>query len=957
MILSRFLKPKWQHADPETRKQALRELETTNPTLPELARRDPDPDVRRAVLERLGDLDLLQLIACEDGDAGVRAAAQERYRALLAGQTADGPTLAERLERLRREPDADLADYLLRHAAEPELRLALLERIDTEPALAEIAMGDYHPDLRLAALERVHDPELLDRIARHSRNRDKRLHRRARERLDALAAEQARAAHAERLCVEMENLRWDGESGVNAGRFPRLEQEWRDQETTAPPEPRERYVQARARFLAERQASASRRGQRLELIATLDALLERLRQAAEPSAELDAAVQYATHEAPAAWTAFGPSQSAESRRLDERFRQLEQDIHDQDRVLHRNHARAERLRDMLRQGEALLQQPSAVHETDLKHLRQRWEALERPETHALALELQSRFESLLDQLRARLQRQVQQRDQEWRELQELTEQLETAAENGELQQATQLQDQIRHRLKHNIGLSRAQMAGIEERLQTCAGRLGELRDWRRWGAHQAREQLCATAEGLIDLAAEPAEIAQRIQQVREAWKALDHQEGAAPKALWKRFNAACERAYAPCQAYFEAQAQERRRNLESKQALCAQLEQFETATDWQRVDWREADRLRRRAQEQWYKLGPVNRADRKTLDRRFQRILRQLDNRLDAERGREFQRRQQLIRQVRALAEGADLRVVIEAAKKAQAEWHPTVQALPRQEQALWKEFRVVCDAVFARRQAEQQAVDTERQDHLRRKRELCAEIEALATIDSRQLAEARARLQAIQQEWETAGPAPKTEQRALDQRFEAAVRQFAHREQALRRTKVREAFQHLRQRARLCAGLEALLADPVADIEATLAEARDAWEALPELPVALLEPMRQRFTTIVQALSDASPAPASVVRASLERNLERKRIWCVCMEIVAGMESPPEFAALRMEYQVARLSASLAGAAVKADAIYDPRRLQEQWCLTGALPAEAETALDARFLRALEAWRRREEA
>ncbi|KAB2936271.1 MAG: DUF349 domain-containing protein [Candidatus Contendobacter sp.] len=957
MILSRFLKPKWQHADPETRKQALRELENTDPTLHELARQDPDPSVRRAVLERLGDLDLLRLIAREDGDASVRATAEERYRALLAGQTAGGPALADRLERLRREPDTDLVNYLLRHAAEPELRLAVLERIDAEPALAEIAWGDYHPDVRLAALERVHDPELLDQIARHSRNRDKRLHRRARERLDALVAEQARVVHGEQLCIEMENLGWDGESGSNAGRFPRLEQAWRDQEAAAPPELRERYAQARARFLAERQASAGRRGQRLELIATLDALLERLRHETEPSVELDAAIRYATGEAPAAWTNCGPPQDAESRRLNERFRQLEQDIHDRDRILHRNHARAEHLREVLRQAEALLQQPSAVHETDLKHLRQRWEGLEHPEAPALILELQNRFDQLLDQLRARLQRQVQQRDQEWRELQELTGQIEAAAEDGELQQATQLQDQIRHRLKHNIGLSRAQLAGIEERLQACAGRLGELRDWRRWGAHQAREQLCTTAESLVDLAAEPTEIAQRIQQVREAWKDLDHHEGAAPKALWKRFNAACERAYAPCQAYFEAQAQERRRNLEKKQALCAQLEQFETTADWQRVDWREVDRLRHRAQEQWYKLGPVNRTDRKTLDRRFQRVLRQLDERLDAERNREFQRRQQLVQQVRALAESADLRVAIETAKKAQAEWHPTVQAPPRQEQALWKEFRAACDQVFARRQTEQQAADTERQDHLRRKRELCAEIEVLAVADSKQLAGARARLQAIQQEWEAAGPVPKAEQRALDQRFEAAVRQFGHHEQTLRRTKVRETFQHLHQRARLCARLEALLADPPADTEAMLAEAREAWETLPELPAALQESMRQRFAAVVRALSDADATPARELHSSLECNLERKRIWCVCMEIVARMESPPEFAALRMEYQVARLSASLAGAAVKADAIYDPRRLQEQWCLTGALPAGAEAELDARFLRALEVWQRREES
>ena len=345
------------------------------------------------------------------------------------------------------------------------------------------------------------------------------------------------------------------------------------------------------------------------------------------------------------------------------------------------------------------------------------------------------------------------------------------------------------------------------------------------------------------------------------------------------------------------------------------------------------------------------------LDRRFQRILRQLDEHLDAERNREFQRRQQLVQQVQALAESPDLRAAIEAAKKAQAEWHPTVQALPRQEQALWKEFRAACDVVFARRQSEQHAADTERQDHLQRKRDLCAEIEALAAAGPDQLAGARARLQTIQHEWEAAGPVPRAEQRALDQRFEAALRQFAHHEKTQRRTKVRETFQRLHDRARLCARLEALLAAPPADTEATLAEARETWETLPELPAALLEPMRQRFAAVTAALSDADSASALALSASLERNLERKRIWCVCMEIAAGVESPPEFAALRMEYQVARLSASLAGAAAKADALYDPRRLQEEWCLTGALPAGTEAELDARFLRALDAWRQREEA
>lgn len=941
MILSRFLKPKWQPTDSENHPSAAQELDS------------PDPALRRTALERLSDLAQLQVIASEDADSGVRGAAQERYRALFAGRIAAAPPLAERLARLP-EAEPELTDFLLRQAVEPELRLAALERTTAESALAEIAVHDPQIDVRLAALERVCEPESLEQIARQSRNRDKRVYRRARERLDALVAEKLRASHIERLCVEMENLRWDGESGLNAGRFPRLEQEWRDQETAASPEWRERYAQARARFLTERQASAGRRAQRLELIASLEALLERLRQAGESGPELEASVQYATREAPAAWAYFGPVQDSEGRRLEQQFQQLVEDIQEQQRILHRNQARALRLREVLQQADKLLQQTSEVHEADLKRLRQQWEGLERPETQILAADLQSQFDVLLDKLRTRMQRQVQEREREWQELQEWTAQLESALENGELQQATALHEQAHQRLKRNIGLSRAQMAQIDERLQSCAGRIGELRDWRHWATHQAREQLCATAESLIGLEIDPTEIAHRIQQARDAWKDLDHREGAAPKNLWKRFNGACEQAYAPCQAHFEAQSRERQQNFEKKTALCQQLEQFERATDWAQADWREADRLRRRAQEQWRKLGPVNRAERKPLERRFQQILHRLDVRLDAERDRELQRRQQLIQQVQALADSTDLRTAIESAKRAQAEWHPSVQASPRQEQALWKAFRAACDAVFARRQAEQQAADDERQANLTHKLALCEEIEALTAIDDPQLTSAQARLAEIQQAWETLGPAPKTEQRALDQRFETALRQFARHERSLRRQRAQQTAESLHERDRLCARLEALLADAPVSPERLL-PLQQAWAALPTLPAALLEPMQQRFTAASQALT-GSVEEARARQADLERNLPRKKIWCVCMEIVAGIESPPAFAQLRMEYQVARLSASLAGAAPQDEALYDPLRLQEQWRLTGALPAADEAELDARFIRAVQAWRQREE-
>lgn len=159
MILSRFLKPKWQHADPATRERALRELDQTDPILIELARQDLDPTVRRAALARLVDLDLLQSIATADADEGVRVAARNRQRDLLAGTVSGGPPLAERIKRLCQDSDLDLAEFLLQHATEPELRLAALARIDSEAALAEIALRNPYQELRLVALERVNDPD------------------------------------------------------------------------------------------------------------------------------------------------------------------------------------------------------------------------------------------------------------------------------------------------------------------------------------------------------------------------------------------------------------------------------------------------------------------------------------------------------------------------------------------------------------------------------------------------------------------------------------------------------------------------------------------------------------------------------------------------------------------------------------------------------------------------------
>src|SRR5580704_13337484 len=82
--------PRWKHADPAVRLEALREL--ADPVeLATLAESDPDARVRRAAMPRLDDPAVLGRIAAADPDADAREAATDRLLT-LAGRAADEAT-------------------------------------------------------------------------------------------------------------------------------------------------------------------------------------------------------------------------------------------------------------------------------------------------------------------------------------------------------------------------------------------------------------------------------------------------------------------------------------------------------------------------------------------------------------------------------------------------------------------------------------------------------------------------------------------------------------------------------------------------------------------------------------------------------------------------------------------------------------------------------------------------
>ena len=266
-------------------------------------------------------------------------------------------------------------------------------------------------------------------------------------------------------------------------------------------------------------------------------------------------------------------------------------------------------------------------------------------------------------------------------------------------------------------------------------RLAEMRGWQRFGAEQVRDGLLAEALHLADdTEINPEARAKAVQVLRNRWKAIDSESRqGAPGWLWRKFDEACEKAYAPAAAYFTELAGKRAEIAVKREALLVELEARATALDEARatdqpIDWKPVAAATDSARRHWFGFGSLerHRSDQRKLAERFDAVLARLHAPLDETRKGELTARRDLIERAKKLAEG-EQRGGFGPLKALQEEWQRHAQQVPlprSQEQALWVEFRAACDAYATSLKAEREAQQTERKsvDGERREHQKVAE-------------------------------------------------------------------------------------------------------------------------------------------------------------------------------------------------------------------------------------------
>ena len=949
-MFNRLFTPKWEHADPRVRRKALESGVVPAEVMAKAAREDEDPDVRRCAVEYLDNFELLAALAATEPVPSIREVAGQRLRALLAGPLQVGPPLEARLDTLRHACTPELCVFLARQAQVAEIRTSVLEQVKETAVLCAVAIEDPVAAVRRAALERIEDPQGWETVARETRNKDKQVSRLARERLDAWRKDRSDRENAERLCREMEGLLAETLQAGDQLRIRRLDGQWEPLEYSASRQLTTCYRRARELAVAEIERLAELQSARRAICVDLEGLLAGMNDNAGSDALSAEDLLVSLDTAIARWQAQLPEVD-DNDPLAQRFAGLVKQVRRESERLARDRACAVPLQALVQQAGALRDEQAKLDEPRIKKLESRWAALEQPTSRSLAEALQDDFDSALQVLRERLERQRRQRLQALDTAEGLLAELESALQEGELERALSLRDRLRHLLKTARGVAEHKRLALQEQLQGMQPRLEELRQWRHWGGGKARLRLCTEIEALAGSVRSAEDVAARVRNARDAWKRIDHAEGPAGEALWQRFDQACTRAYEPYQRERREQAARREAHLEQKQALCAELDAFERDTDWKQVDWPAADQRVRKARERWRRIGPVPGKARRVLEKNYREVLERLESHLGKERERELRRRRALIAEVEKLATAPDLRAAGRAVKEAQAKWKPAVQAARQVEQSLWLQFRSACDAVYKHNRQQHEAADAEQQTNLERKTALCTELETLLEDTDTDFRDIAQRFDKSRSEWAGIGTIPRKVERATQARYEALEKRFAQRQQQQAKAAAECVLQGLRARSRLCECLEAEVLESTLEAEsrqALVEETRQAWQALEALDAGAEKVLRERLDLASRALGGDEQARQTLLDG-VPKNLEQRLELCLQMEIAAGIDSPAEFAGARMQFQVSRLADAMHHKIEEPRARQDPLRdLQIAWYQAGPVPREAQGRLEARFGHAI---------
>ncbi len=456
--------------------------------------------------------------------------------------------------------------------------------------------------------------------------------------------------------------------------------------------------------------------------------------------------------------------------------------------------------------------------------------------------------------------------------------------------------------------------------------LDDLKDWAGFATNPKLEELCTNMELLCATSIEPQLKAEKIKLLQQEWKQLG---GSANQQLWERFKLASDRAFEPCKRFFEEEKALKSTNLAKRETICTELEMFIRHNNWTQANWKAVEEIAQAARQDWKAAYPIEFKNNREVQKKFNVLLGELDEKLNNEREQNKQKKQALITQAQALTHDTDIAHAIRQIKLLQAQWKSIGITHHKDDRQLWKTFRTHCDQVFLQRDELNMREKDKASAATDAANQLIAKLQHLSQADC--VDELERQLTMARQEMESLAAIPGVQREQIQQALLQITNRLDQLRKSARHKETLTMWQEIARKSQLCLEKYQTPSMNLSDGE------YQSRISLPPPVETRLASLRDKTTTATLPLTgDAAE--------------DRAQYLCLLAEILAGIESPPEYQAQRMQIQVNRLSGAFNTANQAASTPQDVAEAALEWYELIGISSASRTTQEARIQAAVKA-------
>lgn len=927
--------------------------ESAQQTLSEIARDDPDPQVRTAAIDKIDELATLRALLDANGDHAqtVVAAAEAR----LIAKINDGQVSDIAVRGLLSSHASRLAVPLAASGAVAEQRQMALDALPDESSLLSVVQQASFHDSRLAAAMRLSQHDSLRSALSAVRSKDKVVARKLQQKLDAkAAAEAALIAKRHAISTSLKSVQslnqgvWTPQHG---GRLQALKEKWAgfDAEDTADDQAEFDHAVAEAEkrlnhYLSEQHTEQHSEGKSEPESTNSSTSAEPADdQTTQPNAQssvipVSQPVPQPVIEDPALLTVLDELSACDIPSLTQKLTKLQSrteadaDLKSSEHVQNvmaycqsvvvlfdppyeLTKARPAALQQRIKRVSLLTDLPTVLPGIDLSE-------------HMYYKELRAHSDALEERLGKARQESADRVKATHRQFAALS----GIIKEGKWGPASSMFRRLNKKLD---AMEPAERSSLNDKLERAEKQLNEMADWQDFAARPKLEALCEKMEALPSQQLDPESLAKHVREQQTAWKSLGVSR--ASNELWPRFKLAGDTAYEPCKAFFENKQKERQKKLDAKAALCGKLE-AETGLLDESPDWKAIVRLVNGAKREWSQNRVPDRKPDKALETRFSAALLPFETALGEQYDANAAAKQDLIDKVAALAESEITQHSANQAKRLLSAWKLVGVMRRKQDQALWEVFNGHLGTIFKHQQKiahEKQRAD---RAHVFRAKEIIKQLQQLSQKQSLDDVE----VQGLSTEFQGLAEFPPHDKKHLLKAYRQAMDACSRTQDNAGKRRVQAERAEIDRLLDLCEQLESALEQSESSHETLVDDVTHAWDASDtRLPHDLATVLRNRRDQALAHIENGSE-PDFAENENLRREL------LIRMEVAAGIDTPAEDKPRRMAYQLQHLQEGMTSSGID-DSKATLAKLDKQWLAAGPARSAVRDSLHSRYLKALQ--------